>query len=109
MALLSLFALLELVRIGPVDLGIIVGALVLVYYFSLDARAAFIALAAFVVLYFLGRFLPWPFAIGAFVLGWIFQFVGHGYEGRKPAFLTNVIHLLIGPLWICSLLHRAAK
>jgi hypothetical protein len=47
--------------------------------------------------------LPWPVAVGAFVVGWVFQFVGHGYEGKKPAFFTNLVHLLVGPLWIVSL------
>jgi uncharacterized membrane protein YGL010W len=32
----------------------------------------------------------------------IFQFVGHNYEGKAPAFLTNLLHLLVGPLWVAS-------
>ncbi len=49
----------------------------------------------------LGRTLPPAWAAGAFVLGWIFQFVGHlGYEKKSPAFLKNAGHLLIGPLWV---------
>ena len=36
-----------------------------------------------------------------FVLGWILQLVGHKlYEGRSPAFMKNLLHLLVGPLWI---------
>jgi uncharacterized membrane protein YGL010W len=38
-----------------------------------------------------------------FILGWIFQFVGHAvYEKRQPAFLKNALHLLVGPLWILN-------
>ena len=38
-----------------------------------------------------------------FVLGWIFQFVGHSvYEHRNPAFFRNFTHLLVGPLWILN-------
>jgi uncharacterized membrane protein YGL010W len=38
--------------------------------------------------------------IGAFVLGWIVQFVGHYYEGRKPAFADDLVGLLIGPMFV---------
>jgi uncharacterized membrane protein YGL010W len=44
----------------------------------------------------------WPVAIVLFVAGWVFQFVGHAYEGKSPAFLTNLLHLLVGPLWVAS-------
>ena len=40
-------------------------------------------------------------ACGLFAVGWIFQLVGHSvYEKNRPAFLRNLSHLLIGPLWI---------
>ena len=39
-------------------------------------------------------------ALAAFVVGWIFQFVGHLWEGRKPAFLDDIMGLLIGPLFV---------
>ena len=36
-----------------------------------------------------------------FIVGWIFQAIGHyKYEKKSPAFLTNFYHLLIGPYWI---------
>lgn len=38
--------------------------------------------------------------VGAFVLGWIIQFVGHYYEGRKPAFVDDLIGLLVGPMFV---------
>lgn len=38
--------------------------------------------------------------IGLFVLGWIIQFIGHAYEGKKPAFVDDIIGLAIGPLFI---------
>ncbi len=40
-------------------------------------------------------------AAGLFLGGWAFQLVGHAvYEKNRPAFLRNLAHLLIGPLWI---------
>ncbi len=38
--------------------------------------------------------------IGLFVVGWIIQFIGHYYEGRKPAFVDDLIGLMIGPLFV---------
>jgi len=68
-----------------------------------DVRfAAGIAIAGMIVVYFIAAYLMWPYAIGAFVVGWIFQFIGHAYEGKSPAFLTNLLHLLVGPLWVAS-------
>lgn len=38
--------------------------------------------------------------IGLFVVGWVFQFVGHYYEGKKPAFVDDLVGLFIGPLFV---------
>jgi uncharacterized membrane protein YGL010W len=38
--------------------------------------------------------------IGFFVLGWVIQFVGHYYEGRKPAFTDDLVGLLVAPMFI---------
>lgn len=40
--------------------------------------------------------------VGAFALGWIIQAVGHVYEGRKPAFVDDVIGLLTGPMFVTA-------
>jgi uncharacterized membrane protein YGL010W len=100
--IMSLFALLSLVRLGPIDVGLVVGALVLIYYFALDARTAIVATVLFAALFLAARWIWWPYAIGAFIVGWVFQFVGHRFEGRNPAFFKNLLHLLVGPLWLCS-------
>ena len=38
--------------------------------------------------------------VGTFVVGWVLQFIGHYYEGRKPAFVDDVIGLLVGPMFV---------
>jgi len=38
--------------------------------------------------------------IGSFVVGWVFQFVGHYYEGKKPAFVDDLVGLLVGPMFV---------
>jgi uncharacterized membrane protein YGL010W len=40
--------------------------------------------------------------VGAFVVGWIVQFVGHWFEGRKPAFVDDLVGLAIGPLFVVA-------
>ena len=60
-----------------------------------------LSLAFLILTIFIHRF--WTVALGLFIVGWIFQFIGHSvYEKRQPAFLTNAMHLLIGPLWILN-------
>ena len=47
-----------------------------------------------------GAWLAW--GLGFFTLGWLIQFVGHWYEGRKPAFVDDVIGLLVGPMFVTA-------
>jgi uncharacterized membrane protein YGL010W len=100
---LALEALLRSIALGVVNLAAVVTIALIAYYFTLVRSAALLAAAALILLYLLAGFITWPYAVGLFIVGWIFQFVGHVYEGRKPAFLTNVVHLLVGPLWIAHL------
>ena len=45
--------------------------------------------------------LPWlAWSLGIFVVGWAAQFIGHYYEGRKPAFVDDLRGLLIGPMFV---------
>ena len=41
-------------------------------------------------------------SIGIFVGGWILQFIGHHYEGKKPAFVDDIMGLAIGPLFVLA-------
>ncbi len=41
-------------------------------------------------------------AVGSFVVGWIFQAVGHVWEGRKPAFFDDLRGLLVGPMFVVA-------
>jgi uncharacterized membrane protein YGL010W len=38
--------------------------------------------------------------LGFFVVGWIVQFIGHYYEGRKPAFVDDLTGLLVAPMFV---------
>jgi uncharacterized membrane protein YGL010W len=84
----------------------------LVYYASLSVRLAagmapLLALMAWALASFAGRALPlWQVSVAVFIIAWIGQFVGHLIEGRRPSFFEDVQFLLIGPLWLLSLVYR---
>jgi uncharacterized membrane protein YGL010W len=41
----------------------------------------------------------WRFALALFVIGWIFQFVGHYFEGKPPEFFHDWRFLFVGLRW----------
>lgn len=44
-------------------------------------------------------FFDWRWGLSLFVFGWLLQFIGHAFEGNKPAFFKNPIYLIVGPVW----------
>jgi uncharacterized membrane protein YGL010W len=104
----SLYAMLSAVPLFTVSAFTVTLAEVLVigataYYLTLDAVLAVLMLVVSAAGIVLGRRIPMSAAIVLFVVGWVFQFVGHYvYEKRSPAFYRNLAHLLVGPLWILA-------
>jgi uncharacterized membrane protein YGL010W len=41
----------------------------------------------------------WPLPTALFVVGWIFQFIGHALEGKPPEFLSDWRFLFVGLRW----------
>ena len=41
----------------------------------------------------------WRAAVALFVVGWIFQFVGHAFEGKPPEFFHDWRFLFVGLRW----------
>ncbi|GAC1387725.1 MAG: DUF962 domain-containing protein [Vulcanimicrobiaceae bacterium] len=97
---LGLLGVLALVSVGPVNLAVLVGLALLVFYATFDLSGALISAVIFAALYALAIHLSWQYSTAAFVIGWVFQLIGHRYEGNKPKFLENLIYLLIGPLYV---------
>ncbi|MGZ5477318.1 MAG: Mpo1 family 2-hydroxy fatty acid dioxygenase [Thermoanaerobaculia bacterium] len=108
MIVLSLMGMLTRVEIFSIDSFRIDLAMVLilasaVYYLALEWRLGLAMLGVSIIFYVAGAALPFSVNLALFILGWIFQFVGHSlYEKNRPAFAKNLVHLLIGPLWILS-------
>jgi len=94
--------------VGGVSLAWIAWALATAWYLTRGnlvlglatsaVNAALIALAHPFAALPLASWLAW--GIGFVALGWVVQFVGHYYEGRKPAFVDDVVGLLIGPMFV---------
>ena len=94
------------VALSPAVLVIVLTSL---FYLRLDLHFGVAMTLFLLVCLWLGQLLAgagtvaWlVWGIGMFVVGWIFQFVGHYYEGRKPAFVDDVIGLIIGPLFVAA-------
>jgi uncharacterized membrane protein YGL010W len=41
----------------------------------------------------------WWAVLGLFVAGWLFQFVGHAFEGKPPEFFKDWRFLFVGLRW----------
>lgn len=74
------------------------------YYLVLDLRLAAGIIVISVGLDAIARFTPdLRIGIAIFIVGWIFQGIGHiVYEKKSPAFLRNLVHLLIGPIFLLN-------
>ncbi len=100
------------VNAAPIVLGVlllgyilavpIVGILATVFYGALLWLAVVIAENQSPVL--------WAVVATCFIGGWIIQFVGHVFEGRKPALTVNAIQIFMAPpfliaelLFLCGL------
>jgi uncharacterized membrane protein YGL010W len=93
-----------------ISLAAVVSLAMSAYYLRLDWA---LGLAMAVVLFLMcaaasemthrlgtGASLGW--ALVLFVWGWAIQFLGHKFEGLKPAFFDDLRQLLIGPLFVCA-------
>ena len=85
----------------------LVAALTALFYLRLNLIYGVVMAAELALLVWLasqvaaGSTASWlGWGIGLFVVGWVIQFVGHLYEGRKPAFVDDLVGLIIGPLFV---------
>lgn len=73
---------------GNFSLGVAVSA----------ATGVLILLGESVAAVSIASWLGW--GLGLFMMGWLVQFIGHYYEGRKPAFVDDIAGLLVGPMFV---------
>ena len=81
----------------------------LLYYFSLDRMIAALVSVFILPLLVAANYVAspsfsntgWVFGV-SFVLGWIFQLIGHYFEGRRPALLDNFGQIFSAPLFLMA-------
>jgi uncharacterized membrane protein YGL010W len=78
--------------------------LAMMYYFILSRKYFIYMLPVFFVSYLLNMAIAVKLdilyvSLALFSVSWVFQFIGHKIEGKKPSFLKDLQFLLVGPLW----------
>ena len=111
--MLSLFIPLAWLRIdvggAPVTAAMLFAAVVLIYYFLLDVPLALAMLVITGAMVWIGHQIAalgalqgWIWFAVLFVGGWIFQLVGHVYEGRRPALTDNLFQIFVAPIFLAA-------
>lgn len=93
----------------PISLALIAAVAASAYYLRLSRGLGVVMSALLALSVWLGAWAAeWSTAawlslgVGGFVVGWVFQFIGHYWEGPKPAFVDDVMGLIIGPLFVVA-------
>ncbi len=93
----------------PVSPTVLVALGACIFYVLLDVRFGLVMTVLFAAATGLGAVIAggsttvWlASGLGAFVVGWAIQLVGHVFEGRKPAFVDDLVGLLVGPLFLVA-------
>lgn len=92
-----------------ITLALVLLMLSVIYYLKLDKSLGLLMLVIYAIAYpfaykiaqlEMGTWLT--ISIATFIVGWGFQFVGHFYEKKKPAFVDDIVGLAIGPLFVLA-------
>ena len=111
LAIVTLLARLQFFTIGSlsVSAALLVVIAAVVFYLRLDTGLGLLMGVLLALCLWVGQqiaaaptavWLSW--GIGMFIVGWVWQFIGHYFEGRKPAFVDDLMGLAIGPLFVVA-------
>ena len=98
------------ITIGMVHLGWVAVLAASAYYVFLDRQMGMLMFGFLVlcgaIASLISAVTSWTVGLAVavllFAVGWAIQFVGHRYEGVKPAFVDDLIGLAIGPLFVLT-------
>lgn len=77
----------------------------IVWYFALDARLGVLMALAYAVCFPIAAVTPKALVVAIAIVGWLVQLAGHlVWEKHQPAFFTNLLQALIGPLYFVAVL-----
>ena len=74
-----------------VGIGLVMAVVMLMVWYAAEALAGA-----------LGPTSTWIGFAALFVGGWALQFVGHHYEGKRPALLDNLFQAFVGPMFLVA-------
>jgi uncharacterized membrane protein YGL010W len=88
-----------------VTLGMVAVVAALLWYLRMSVKLG-LMMAVFLALCFpLAHVTPWPVVVAIALAGWLVQLAGHAvWEKKSPAFLTNLLQALVGPLFFLACL-----
>ena len=94
------------------NVAMIIVLLVYLYYlsmsFSISLGMLILSALGLSACFVLDGELPariWLVSLVIFVVSWIFQFIGHKIEGKKPSFFKDIEFFLVGPIWVLTKLY----
>jgi len=101
---------LALARTGGVSAAMVVAVIAVIGWVALDRviglAMAVVMLPMLIVAEWIassyGSGTAWIVFAVFFVGGWVFQLVGHVWEGRRPALADNLFQAFIGPMFIMA-------
>ena len=107
LAMLDWIKLAELPIAGGVILSVghIGAALAIAWYLAMSPKLGAILSVFFAVCFPIAWYTPKPVVIAIAIVAWIIQLAGHYvWEKKSPAFLSNIVQTLIGPIFFVALL-----
>ncbi len=91
------------------SLGMLVFVAVALFYRWLDRELGSVMALVLLALLLAGEWVArqgsgigWAVFAIAFVGGWVFQLVGHVFEGRRPALADNLLQALVAPMFLAA-------
>jgi uncharacterized membrane protein YGL010W len=72
-------------------IGVAMAAIMLVMWYAAEALAGA-----------LGPTSVWTGFIALFIFGWALQFLGHHFEGKRPALIDNLFQAFVGPMFLVA-------
>ncbi|HEV2064090.1 MAG TPA: Mpo1-like protein [Thermoanaerobaculia bacterium] len=90
--------------IAPLTAAEVIIGISFLFYLSLNVPVALAMLGELAALDVVARAVnDWRVGLIAFAVGWVFQGIGHAvYEKNSPAFLKNLVHLMVGPAFLLN-------
>jgi uncharacterized membrane protein YGL010W len=106
----SILVPLALLRVAGISAAVPVALEALIGWIALDRAIGLAMVVAMLPMWLAAEWIARSYGSGTawsvfaifFVGGWVFQLVGHVWEGRRPALADNLFQAFIGPMFIMA-------